>query len=84
VQILHCVVLSYLIEKIVPDDGLRVALCRGMESIIEFPKSKTPTAAPEPTHLPPAKKIFNIADWKPKYTVQLSIPGPDTWPYCAA
>jgi hypothetical protein len=59
-----------------------------MESVIEFPKLKTPEEAPEATSPVGSKKIANIADWTPRSAVQFNIGTVDgtvdNWPFCAA
>jgi hypothetical protein len=55
-----------------------------MESVIEFPKLKTPEeAVQEKSHFV-SKKLFNIADWAPRRSIYLDIPIVDTWPFFAA
>jgi hypothetical protein len=74
----------YPVEKSDSKIGNTFALERAMKSVIEFPKLKVPEQGAQSTDIPTPKKIFNIADWAPKYQVQLDTSNIDNWPFCAA
>jgi hypothetical protein len=55
-----------------------------MENVIEFPKQKPEEKETGLTKASSTKKVFNIADWTPDYSVQLNSLNLDSWPFCAA